>query len=127
MIVELVIYRYIQSNIIFELHIHLFLIILIIFLFRILLTFQRCYELIKKTSKLQENLVLEHYLGYEQSSPIYNSDISCLLNYDICDDGKLVGQGAFGTVFVVKHKISSLKFACKRILTLNMNFRKLCK
>jgi hypothetical protein len=109
--------------------------------------FNKCREKMKLCSEnLQQNLINEHFL-FPKAIPIpipssphsssstdskpgdsfVSSTLNSMLfaNYEICNDGKVVGEGGYGTVFVVKHKYTNVQFACKKISTLNMDFKKL--
>jgi len=106
--------------------------------------FDHCRERIKLCSDLLENLVAEHFLFTKhmdnniisndtERKPLLeittrgtiNDRESTFKNYIICENGKIVGEGGYGSVFVVKHKVSGAEFACKKIITKNMDFKKL--
>lgn len=104
---------------------------------KLLGNFNNCREKIKLcTDNEHQNLILEQFLfpknaagsieAPSSASPYYKINHTTIFSdYENCDNGKVVGEGGYGSVFVVRHKKTGTEFACKKISTLNMDLKKL--
>jgi len=100
---------------------------------KLLANFNNCREKMKLCADNEhQNLILEQFLFSKYSSgsttPHYEINHTKILSdYENCDDGKIVGEGGYGSVFVLRHKKTQTEFACKKILSPSTDLKDLKK